>query len=389
MTAELDQGVSLHRGESVPGFSVDPIPPPEPRCPDDKIDPDPEASIARRWNEQILNAIRRDIPRPTVHARNLFHLSAAVWDAWAAYDDRADGYVVRERQTVDDVAQARDEAISYAAYRVLSHRYAPAVGGKVSQACFDAFMERLGYDPADDSHVGDGPRALGNRIGFAVIDAFANDGANESENYADSEGFCPIPRTSSSIGPAPARTLRRFGSVSSSPRPRRRTGFLPRRAHRATSAVTGEPSRHFLSCARPRTSRTSISGRRRSSSTIRSSRPQFDCVRRSSEIDTTDATLIDISPGAFGNNPLGTNDGTGRSENPVTGEPYEPELVLRADFGRTLAEFSGRRADLGDAAGALEHRCERTSPNTPTSSAASSARATISRRCRGMSRLSR
>ena len=30
-------------------------------------------------NEQTLDAIRRDFPAPTVHARNLFHLSAAMW----------------------------------------------------------------------------------------------------------------------------------------------------------------------------------------------------------------------------------------------------------------------------------------------------------------------
>ena len=33
-----------------------------------------------------LDAIRRDLPRPTVHSRNLFHMSAGMWDAWAAYD---------------------------------------------------------------------------------------------------------------------------------------------------------------------------------------------------------------------------------------------------------------------------------------------------------------
>ena len=35
-------------------------------------------------------AIRRDFPAPTVHARNLYHASAAMWDAWAAYDAAAE-----------------------------------------------------------------------------------------------------------------------------------------------------------------------------------------------------------------------------------------------------------------------------------------------------------
>ena len=37
-----------------------------------------EESIARKWNEVLLNSIRNDLARPTVHARNLFHISAAM-----------------------------------------------------------------------------------------------------------------------------------------------------------------------------------------------------------------------------------------------------------------------------------------------------------------------
>ncbi|MEO6208192.1 MAG: hypothetical protein ABIP77_09595, partial [Candidatus Limnocylindrales bacterium] len=33
-------------------------------------------SVARVWDEQILALIRQVVPAPTVHARNLFHLSA-------------------------------------------------------------------------------------------------------------------------------------------------------------------------------------------------------------------------------------------------------------------------------------------------------------------------
>ena len=42
--------------------------------------------MARTWNEEILAAIRIDLPHPPVHARNLFSLSVAMYDAWAAYD---------------------------------------------------------------------------------------------------------------------------------------------------------------------------------------------------------------------------------------------------------------------------------------------------------------
>ena len=173
LTAPLEAGIAVHRGAPIPEFRIEPPIPAAPTCPDAAIDPAPNGSIARRWNEQMLGAIRRDTPRPTVHARNLFHASLAMWDAWAAYDETASGYIVNEHHAASDVAAARNEAISYAAYRVLQERYAPAVGGPISQACFDAFMARLGY-PVDDNDVsGDGPRAVGNRIGAAIIARFA------------------------------------------------------------------------------------------------------------------------------------------------------------------------------------------------------------------------
>ena len=35
---------------------------------------------ARQWNELLLDSIRNDFARPTVHARNLYHISCAMWD---------------------------------------------------------------------------------------------------------------------------------------------------------------------------------------------------------------------------------------------------------------------------------------------------------------------
>ena len=43
-------------------------------------------NVARIWNEVNLEAIRKDFARPTVHARNLFHISAAMYDAWSVFD---------------------------------------------------------------------------------------------------------------------------------------------------------------------------------------------------------------------------------------------------------------------------------------------------------------
>ncbi len=62
-------------------------------------------------------------------------------------------------------------------------------------------------------------------------------------------------------------------------------------------------------------------------------------IRASSELDANDGTMIDIGPGARGDNPLGTNGGNGYELNPVTGKPYAANLARRADFARIVTEF--------------------------------------------------
>jgi hypothetical protein len=62
-------------------------------------------------------------------------------------------------------------------------------------------------------------------------------------------------------------------------------------------------------------------------------------IKASSELTPDDGVMMDISPGAFGNNSLGTNDGKGHTNNPATGLPYATNIVKRGDFTRVLAEF--------------------------------------------------
>jgi hypothetical protein len=339
LTAELDKGLALHSSESVPETSLEPPSMPEPACPSEQIDRAPDASIARRWNEQILNAIRRDTPRPGVHARNLFHLSIAFWDAHSAFDSKKDGYLIDDKLEAADADAAREEAISYAAYRVLSHRYSPAVGGAISQACFDAFMDRLGYDPEDTGDSGDSPRALGNRIGHAIIDDYADDGANESENYEDPEGF--LPETDTLVVDKP-------GTSADDPTLWQRLVLAKAETQNGIpgdAGAQGYIGPHWgsvtpFSLVRPRAGEAYLDiGEPPVALDDRLVDYTVEVLRRSAELDVMDETLIDISPGGMGNNPLGTNDGTGYAQNPVTGEPYRPQRVKRSDFGRVLAEF--------------------------------------------------
>jgi hypothetical protein len=64
-----------------------------------------------------------------------------------------------------------------------------------------------------------------------------------------------------------------------------------------------------------------------------------EVIRDSSTLDPSTGVSLDSSPGALGDNTLGTNDGHGHLVNPSTGQPYAPDVVNQGDFGRVLAEF--------------------------------------------------
>ena len=73
-----------------------------------------DAAVARDWNELLLDAIRADQARPTVHARNLFHVSAAMYDAWCIYDTTCTGVFYTDKHSSNMLEDDRDEVISYA-----------------------------------------------------------------------------------------------------------------------------------------------------------------------------------------------------------------------------------------------------------------------------------
>src|SRR5262249_16135931 len=81
--------------------------------------PNTNYSTARNWNERALETIRADTPNPPVQARNLFSYAVCMYDAWAAYDTNAVGFIYHGKHAAADVAAARNEAISYAVYRMM------------------------------------------------------------------------------------------------------------------------------------------------------------------------------------------------------------------------------------------------------------------------------
>ncbi len=289
-------------------------------------------SVAREWDEALLEAIRFDTPRPTVHARNLFHTSAAMYDAWAAYDATSVGYLVNEHHTGN--AAAREEAISYAAYHLLKHRFAGSPGGPQALPKFDALMAHLGYDPDNHTTTGNTAAAVGNRIAESYIRYGLNDGANEINDYADNTGYAPK---------NPSLNVAHSGAAVTDPNHWQPLIF----------PIKGvETEQHFLT---PQWGgvKTFAAGRPTGGGAYGSDlignppkfgTPEFasaalEVIRFSSRLDPDDGVVIDISPAVSGNSTVGTNDGKGYAFNPATGQPYEPVLVKQGDWGRVLAEF--------------------------------------------------
>jgi len=303
----------------------------------------PDHSVARVWNEALLEAIRRDTPRPTVHARNLFHLSAAMYDAWVAYHgDVESAYLSEQSPLVQDADAEVDEAISYAAFRVLTHRFAAGVSAYNSLVNFDYWMRVLGHDPGVTTTAGGSAAAVGNRIGAAVIAHGLTDGSNEQAGYADDTGYFPAndPLIVAQPG-APMNDPNRWQPLALEfrieqngiPAPSNIQTYVgPHWGNVTPFALTREdPGDIYVDPGAP----PQLGG----DGDHEFKQSGLQVVRLSSGLDGNDPTLLNISPGARGNNPLGTNAGTGHALNPATGLPYEDNIVRRADWARLTAEF--------------------------------------------------
>ncbi len=302
----------------------------------------PQWSVARRWNEALLDAIRRDVPAPTVHARNLFHTSAAMWDAWATYDPEAVGYFVDESVDSSDVVAARNEAISYAAFRLMEARYIDSIGAEDTITEIVVLMETLCYSVDIKTTEGDEPAALGNRIADVILTAGLSDGSNEAAGYLDPD-YAPV---------NPPLVVAESGTNISDPnrwQPLQIEQMLSQNGIPVENGVQEFVDSHWglvtgFALADGGASGLPIDpgappylGDPESDQAFKGS--AVEVIGYSSLLDPTAGVSIDISPDSTGSNPLGTYHGGGRGLNPVTGVPYEPNIVDQADFGRALAEF--------------------------------------------------
>ncbi|MBX7207346.1 MAG: vanadium-dependent haloperoxidase [Verrucomicrobiaceae bacterium] len=322
-------------------------------------------SIARTWNEVLLNAIRIDTPHPPKHARNLFHVATAMYDAWSAYDTTAIGYIHHERATAGDVAAARKEAISYAAYRILKNRFPiPAFNGSNQQAIdnatttnnrLDSQMAALGYDTGITTTSGTTPAALGNRIAADIIAWGLADGSNQSGGYQDPSYSNPQPAMIVLQSGLPRGYGVPFGTDPNLWQPlafdaaftqnglqadlvQKYVGVtwlntLPFAHTRASPSLPwidpGPPSALYMGGGVP-TPAEAVSDQEYKEGALY-------VLEASARLN--DQTLIDMSPASLGNSPLGTDDGHGYTVNPYTGLPYASNFVKFGDYARVMAEF--------------------------------------------------
>lgn len=315
----------------------------------------PAESVARQWNELLLESIRNDFARPPVHSRNLFHFSIAAWDAWAIYDDTAVPYFFEERPNllvIENIQEAREETISYACYRLLRSRFSDSPGASKMLPRYRQKMIDLGYNPDFDATQGSVPSATGNRLAIRLLNYGLDDRSNEQNFYFPNNGYAPsnpnmiVFETFNPIGVNPNRWQPlALGQIID-----QSGNLLPSNIQRHLGPHWGQlppfgltvfdegPANVFLDPGRPprlNTTETPVSPEE----DFEYRRTFTDVVIKQSKMSPDLPELIDISPASRGNNTLGTNDGQGRELNPFTGQPYTPQFVKLGDYARCIAEY--------------------------------------------------
>lgn len=346
-----------------------------------------DISIARIWNEALLEAIRHDYARPTVHARNLFHTSIALYDIWAIYNEQARPYLIGNtvhnfQSELKDFTPAEsrevslEKAVSYAAYRLLTHRFKNSPGAETSLDRFDFIMEQLGYDTGyTSSNYPSGNAAdLGNYVAETLIHYGYSDNSQESSDYDNSfyepvnppivlnpSGFSTgilnanrwqpltfntfIDQSGNLIpGSTPEFLSPEWGSV------------LPFALPEDQKTIHNRNGNDYVMYHDPQMPPQLSAGTQTTSG--EQYQWNFSMVSIwSSHLDPSDGVLWDISPKSIGNIDIdlfpkdfknysgfyNTVDGgdisVGHELNPITGQPYETQMVPRADYARVLAEF--------------------------------------------------
>jgi hypothetical protein len=149
----------------------------------------PNPSAAYQWVQILLEASGRSVirhgARPTIISREMAIPVTAMFDAWAAYDEKAVGTrlgATLRRPAAERTPRNKEIAIAYAMYRGLVYVYSEDAEWLTGE------MRRMGFDPKNNSTDTTTPQGIGNAAAKAVIDYRRNDGANQHGDAAGANG---------------------------------------------------------------------------------------------------------------------------------------------------------------------------------------------------------
>jgi hypothetical protein len=146
-------------------------------------------TAAYQWLEVSLEATAREVDRvgarPTIISRTLAVALTAMYDAWAAYDEKAVGTRLGgslRRPAAERTQRNKEIAIAYATYRALLDVYPDDKAWLADQ------MRARGFDPNQETLDPSTPQGVGNLAAKAVCDYRHHDGANQLGDEVGSNG---------------------------------------------------------------------------------------------------------------------------------------------------------------------------------------------------------
>lgn len=148
-------------------------------------------NVVIQWDNAALQTIRYLHPGPTIDARALAVVHTCMFDAWAAYDEKAVATVLGSqlrRPRSERTEENKKKAISFAAFRCLSDLFPGET------ATYRVLMSDLGYDPNDNSIDTAQPAGVGNIAAQSVLRLRHHDGSNQLGDlhkgaYSDYTGY--------------------------------------------------------------------------------------------------------------------------------------------------------------------------------------------------------
>jgi len=146
-------------------------------------------SAAYKWLDVALEATAREhernAPRPTVGSRMLAIIVTAMYDAWAAYDDKAVGTQLGDklrRPSGERTLANKETAVAYATYRAMMYLF-PEDAKWIQEE-----VRQRGVNPEDDSLDPSTPEGVGNAAAAAVVEFRRHDGANQQGDEVGCKG---------------------------------------------------------------------------------------------------------------------------------------------------------------------------------------------------------